>query len=359
MKNELPIKRIFTPGPVKMSPLILKIGALQPPYFRNQAFSELVLNCEAKLLTLVNAPADSRVIFLTASGTAAMEAVVMNILDPTKAAAVVNGGSFGQRFVDICCVHGIPIMELKVDRDTLSDRHVLQQSLPADVLLINGHETSIGHLYDLNYVGCFCKQHDMLHAVDAISMFVTDPLDMQDQNIDVLILSSHKGLALPPGMAFVVLTPTALSRLNPSKSFYFDFNKYLQDGTRGQTPFTPAVSIFFQLHARLEQLTAVGLPSEWRRVAELASYFRKKIAKLPLEPYSRNMPNAMTTLRITNGISAFHLVNELEKKHKCVVAPNSGTLKETVFRVSHMGHMTFRDVDMLTKALTRFFMEHQ
>jgi aspartate aminotransferase-like enzyme len=83
------------------------------------------LNCEAKLLTLVNAPADSRVIFLTASGTAAMEAVVMNILDPAKAVAVVNGGSFGQRFVDICSVHGIPIKELIVDRDSLSDcRHI-------------------------------------------------------------------------------------------------------------------------------------------------------------------------------------------------------------------------------------------
>jgi aspartate aminotransferase-like enzyme len=223
MNRKRPSKRIFTPGPVKMSSAILKIGAHQPQYFRNQSFSELFLDCEAKLLALVNAPPDSRVIFLTASGTAAMEAVVTNILDPAKAVAVVNGGSFGQRFVDICNVHGIPIKELIVDRDSLSDCRILQQALPTDALLINGHETSIGHLYDLNCVGCFCKKNNVLHIVDAISMFVTDPLDMQAQNIDVLILSSQKGLALPPGMAFVILTPKSLSRLQPSKSFYFDF----------------------------------------------------------------------------------------------------------------------------------------
>jgi len=90
---------IFTPGPVKMSEEILAIGAKQTPYFRNDKFSEVTFNCEKGLLEMVNAPEGSRVIFLTASGTAGMESAVMNLLTKDDNALVVNGGGFGNRFV--------------------------------------------------------------------------------------------------------------------------------------------------------------------------------------------------------------------------------------------------------------------
>ncbi len=359
MKEELFHKHLFTPGPVKMSPEILQLGARQPPYFRNKYFSQLVLDSEAKMLDLVNAPEGSRVIFLTASGTGAMEAVVMNLFTTSQTVAVIDGGTFGRRFVDICLTHHIPVKAFKVDRDTLSDGRVSAKVPPADALLINGHETSVGHLYDLNCVGAFCKENKILHVVDAISMFGTDVIDMQSQCIDTLILSSHKGLALPPGLAFVVLSPEALSFIGKPQSFYFDFARHLKDGERGQTPFTPAVSIMIQLHARLEQLMDGGLAREWNRAAHIAAYFRSRIMDLPLEPYSNHMPNAMTALRVTNGVSALRLVEELETVHHCVVAPNGGDLKDTVFRVSHMGDMTVGDVDTLVHALRCFFEENK
>jgi aspartate aminotransferase-like enzyme len=338
-------QHVYTPGPVRMAPEILQLGALQTPYFRNAAFSELLLECEAWLLAIANAPPDSRVIFLTAAGTAAMEATVMNLLLPERSVGVVNGGTFGQRFVEICQLHKIPVQPLNVDRDPLADGRALAQLRSVDALLLNAHETSVGHLYDLNATGEYCRRHGSLHVVDGISMFITDPLDMQAQHIDVLILSSQKGLALPPGLSMVLLTPRALERVHPSACYYLDFTTHLRDGERGQTPFTPAVSIFMQLHARLQQLHTTGLQPVWQQAQAVARHFRQGVAHLPLAFYSTHMPNAMTALEVTNGRSAAQVVQRLETHHR-------------VFRVSHMGHTLLADMDRLLSALHSVFGEN-
>lgn len=344
--------RIFTPGPVKMSVDTLKLGSVQTPYFRNASFSSLVLECEVLLLRLANAPQGSRVVFLTAAGTAAMEATVINLLSRKRPVGVINGGTFGQRFVEICQVYKVKYQEIMVDRDALSNGVVLSKFKDIDALLINGHETSIGHCYDLRMTGEWCKLNNALHIVDAISLFITDPIDMVADNIDVLITSSHKGLALPPGLAMVLLSPKALTQINDSGTYYFNFGRHLRDGERGQTPFTPAISIFLQLHQRLNQIDTLGIATEWQRAANLADYFRKGVANLPIKPYSAHMPNAMTALEVMNGKPAIDVVQTLESDYRCIVAPNGGELRDKVFRVSHMGATNYSDTDYLISALT-------
>jgi len=348
MNNRL----LFTPGPVQMSPAILAMGGEQVPYFRNADFSAVLKECESRLLDLTGAPPGSRVIFLAGSGTLAMESVVVNLLSREKVCSVVNGGAFGQRFVDICRVHQLPVQEIRVDRLPLSDWAGLEIEKDIHALLITGHETSVGHLYDLEATGRYCRQKGCLHVVDAISLFVTDNLNMQKQSIDALVLSSHKGLALPPGLAMVVLSPNALKQLQEqSKSYYLDFNRYLEDGLRGQTPFTPTVSIVLQLRARLEQLQRDGLASAVSHAQALAMHFREGIRTLPLKHYSVHMPNAMTALQVTSGLSASNIVDALERRHGCVVAPNGGALRDVVFRVGHMGNLVHADIDRLLRGL--------
>lgn len=351
MNHTLLTQQLFTPGPVRMDLDILRLGSVQTPYFRNAAFSDLVLECEAWLLKMANAPLGSRVVFLTAAGTAAMEATVINLLSSDSPVGIINGGTFGQRFVNICSVHRIPAQVIKVDRDPLTDGKALANLGQISALLINAHETSVGHLYDLQATGDHCRRHGCLHVVDVISLFVTDPVDMQAQHIDALILSSHKGLALPPGLAMVILSPRALDQVHPSGSFYFDFATHLTDGARGQTPFTPAVSIFLQLHARLKKIDEDGIESQWAHAQQVAEFFRSKIQGLPLVPYSKHMPNAITALQLTNGVSAVGVVEALQKEHNCVVAPNGGALRDSVFRVSHMGNTNPVDIDVLVTAL--------
>lgn len=345
---------IFTPGPVKMAEEILRLGAEQTPYFRNDAFSQVLLQCERDLLAAVNAPEGSRAVFLTASGTAGMEAAVVNLLGAGDRAVVVDGGSFGRRFAEICERHAIDHAVHAVHLDNLADPSALAE-YDATALLINAHETSVGVLYDLDAVGRLCREKGWLNIVDAISMFVTDPLDMRAQHIDALIVSSHKGLALPPGLSMVVLTPRAVGRLQPPGMLYFDFRRYLEDGARGQTPFTPAVTIILQLRYRLAQIRAEGIAAEQAKAAAVAAHFRQAVAPLPLRAYSPFMPNAMTTLSPTDGRSAYAVVEALEAHYNVVVAPSGGSLKETIFRVAHMGAVTEAYTDVLIDALFDYY----
>lgn len=347
---------IFTPGPVKMSEEILQVGAKQTPYFRNSQFSDVTFACENGLLEMVNAPEGSKVIFLTASGTAGMESAVMNLLNKNDNALVVNGGGFGARFVDICATHAIPHTNFKVKSTNLTDIESLAPNDTFTALVVNAHETSIGHLYDLDAMGDYAITNDMLYIVDAISMFVTDPLDMQQSNIDVVIAGSQKGLALPPGLTMVMLSPKALKRIQNINSLYFNFKDYLTNGERGQTPYTPAVTIMLQLNARLNQIQRRGgVEKSIADAKEVADYFRKSIKALPLKEYTPYMPNAMTTLTPTDGRSAMDIVNALEVNYKVMVCPNGGVERDIVFRVSHMGEMTKEYTDILIDALHEYY----
>lgn len=347
---------IFTPGPVKMSDEILQIGAMQTPYFRNSAFSEVTFACEKDLLEMVNAPDGAKVIFITASGTAGMEAAVMNLLNQDDKALVVNGGGFGQRFVDICASHKIPHSNFKVENTNLADIDNVAPDKKYTSLIVNAHETSVGLLYDLDALGNYASKNNMLFIVDAISMFVTDPLDMQQSNIDVVIASSQKGLALPPGLTMVILGPRALEQLQNVDSLYFDFKDYLKNGERGQQPFTPAVTIMLQLEARLKQIKKRGgIKQSIENAKEVANYFRDKIKTLPLKVSSSYMPNAMTALSPTDGKSAIDIVNDLENKYKVMVCPNGGDQRDSIFRVAHMGEMTKEYTDILIDALYDYY----
>lgn len=347
---------IFTPGPVKMSEEILQVGAIQTPYFRNSEFSDVTFACENGLLEMVNAPEGSKVIFLTASGTAGMESAVMNLLTKDDNALVVNGGGFGARFVDICATHAVPHTNFKVKENDLTEIETLAPNENYTALVVNAHETSVGHIYNLDALGEYARKNEMLHIVDAISMLVTDPLDMQQSNIDVVIASSQKGLALPPGLTMVILNPKAQRKLQDINSLYFNFNDYLSNGERGQTPYTPAVTIMLQLEARLNQIKERGgVAQSIANAKEIADYFRKSIKALPLKEYTPYMPNAMTTLTPTDEKSAMDIVNDLEDNYKVMVCPNGGAERDIVFRVSHMGEMTKEYTDILIDALHEYY----
>jgi len=347
---------IFTPGPVKMSPEILEIGGKQTPYFRNQAFSDVVLRSEELLLEFLNASKGSRVVFLTASGTAGMEASVMNLLNGNDNALVVTGGGFGERFAVLCESYHIKHDTLNPNMSNLENIDSQVDGSKYSAFVVNAHETSVGLLYDLEAIGKFTKKHNLFNIVDAISMFVTDEIDMQKHNIDAVIISSQKGLALPPGLTMVVLSPEAIERLNDVNSHYFNFKNYLKDGKRGQTPYTPAVSIILQLLARLEQIKKDGgIHFSIQKAQEIAEYFREEIINFPLEFYTEHMPNAMTALVSVTQHSAMDIVTDMENNYKIMVCPNGGELRDKVFRVSHMGDMSKEDIDELVEAFKEYW----
>lgn len=339
----------FAVGPVMMEEEILKIGSEQIPYFRTEEFSEIMKENEKLLIKSIKASnQESRVIFLTASGTAAMEASVMNFFTEKDKVIVVNGGSFGKRFKEICDVHGIYSEEIKLEYfEPLTEKHLNNfEGRGFTGLLINVHETSTGVLYDMGLVGDFCERNNLFLVVDAISSFLADPYNMQDYGANVTILSSQKALALPPGMAYVIVDGNARDRLNNNnkvRSLYFDFKEYLKDGERGQTPYTPAVSNLIQLNTRLKNIDDKGVDNVVREVALIAQDFRTRINELPLKVATTCPSNALTPVKPTGKMEAHAIFRYLKDNNNIFVVPNGGELGRLIFRVGHIGSIAKKD----------------
>ena len=117
----------FTVGPVMSSKTVRKIGGEQTPYFRNDEFSKVMFENENLMKEFVYADENSRVVFITGSGTAAMEATIMNVFNTNDNVLIVNGGGFGQRFVELCNLHQIPNDEIKLDFGQNISREILDE----------------------------------------------------------------------------------------------------------------------------------------------------------------------------------------------------------------------------------------
>lgn len=333
---------------------ILAIGGEQVPYFRTQEFSDIMLENESLMKEFVNAPESAKAVFITGSGTASMEAVVMNVFTSSDRLLVIDGGSFGHRFTELCDIHKIPYTAIKPESG-----HIVTQKMLAEYddkgytgLLVNIHETSTGVLYDASLLGDFCRRNDMIFVIDAISSFLADPLDMSAVGADVIITGSQKVLACAPGISIIVLSERALKRVweNETKTMYLDLKSALKNAERGQTPFTPAVGILRQINARLRRIKQNGgSDSEIEKVKRQAEDFRAKIKELPFVVLSEGMSNALTPLHPTTS-SAYDIFLELKDNYGIWICPNGGDLKDTLFRVGHFGALTHSDNDTLIAA---------
>ncbi len=344
----------FTVGPVESSEEILSIGKEQVPYFRTPEFSNLMLENEKLMLKFSKAPKNSRVIFITGSGTASMEATVSNTLTKNDKVLVVNGGGFGKRFVELLEIYEIPYtqIKLKVGEKLKPEQLYEYDNKGYTALLVNVHETSTGVHYDIDMISEFCLKNHLFFVVDAISSFLADEFDMARLGADVMITGSQKALACPPGISIIVVSEKAQQRIenSPFKGMYLNLSNALKNGERGQTPYTPAVGILRQIHERLHQIDRDGgVESEIKKIGGLANYFRSQITDLPFDIISESMSNAVTPLHPTTA-SAFDIFTILKDEYNLWVCPNGGELKDTVFRVGHIGCLTKEHYDILISA---------
>lgn len=345
----------FTVGPVQIDSDILQMGAEQVPYFRTPEFSALMLENERIMKVLSKAPEDARAVFITGSGTAAMEAVIMNCFQKKDRVLVVNGGSFGARFCVLCELHQIPYTEIKLEYgEVLTEEKLLEYDGGEYTgFIVNIHETSTGVYYDPVIIHDFCKRNQLFLAVDAVSSFLADSFEMKQWGVNAMLTGSQKALAVPPGVSVVVLDQEAVERVQNTKcaSMYLDLKNALKDGERGQTPFTPAVGILLQMNRRLKQIEETGLEQEQKRIAALAEDFRGRIKALPVTLFSGSMSNAVTALKVSADKDAYQVFEILKEEYNIWVCPNGGELAHSVFRVGHIGALSLEDNTCLVNAL--------
>ena len=344
----------FTVGPFMSSKEVCSIGALQVPYFRTAEFSEIMLENEKYMLQYTKAPVGSKTVFMTCSSTGSMEAVIMNCFTTKDKVLIINGGTFGQRFVDICEIHEVPYVALELEHGRKLTKEKLYEYDDQDFtgLLVNVDETSTAVLYDTKMLGEFCKKNNLFFVCDCVSSFLADPFDMEECGADVMITGSQKVLACPPGISIIVLAPKGLERVESSnvRTMYFDLKNALKNQERGQTPFTPAVGILLQINERLKEIDRNGgADAEVNKVAAQARDFREKIKDLPFELVSESPANGVTSVHPTTA-DAYEIFLKLKDEYGIWICPNGGEMKNTIFRVGHIGALSHDDNTTLVNA---------
>lgn len=343
--------KLFTIGPVQMYENTLREKSKQVPYFRTKEFSELMYKTDRQLKKIIGAKESSEAIYLTSSGTAAMEAAVMNIFTEKDKVLVVVGGTFGRRFSEICSIHNIEHEDI-----ILANGEVLTSELLKEYdnkgftgFLVNLDETSTGQLYDINIIREFCRRNKLYLVIDAITTFLCDEFHMDKFGADAVIISSQKGLCLSPGLSIVVLNERLVQdRIcnNAVKSMYFDFKDYIRNMKNGQTPFTPAVGIIYELADMLDYIEEKGLETHLSEIRERADYFRSQLKKIGAGVPAYPLSNAITPVIFEKPVAKI-IFEELKNNFDIMVNPTGGNLEQYQLRVSHIGNLTLHDYDDL------------
>jgi aspartate aminotransferase-like enzyme len=337
-----------------MDPETTAEAGKQAQYFRTPEFSKIMLDCADMLKELLDAPGDARMIFLTASGTAAMEASVMNLFSRQDRLLILSGGTFGRRFKQICGIHRIPFdsIDLEWNEAFRPETLAAYENRGITGMLVNMCETSTGQLYPMDIISEFCKRNGICLVIDAISSFLCDGFRMRALGADAVIISSQKGLALQPGMSFAAVTKEAFEtrcRENEPETLYFRFTDCYTEILRGQTPFTPAVGIINQLHEKLGRIIKGG--GVWPQIyylMTLAKYFREQLTGKTGFSYPEYPLSNCVTPVICPGNNAKQIAAFLRDTHGVYVVPAAGDLADSIFRVGHMSRqLTTRDIDEL------------
>lgn len=351
----------FIVGPVEMYPSTKKVLEKGYTYFRTQEYGDMVKDCLNKVADMLGA-SNSTTIYLAASGTGAMDAVVDNCMAGVNKggndkALVINGGSFGHRFCELLEWYNVPYDSIDLEWNEVVSAKDFEpyENKGYTALFVNLDETSSGKLYDIGLISEFCKRNNLLLIVDAISTFLADDYDMEKYGIDVTIISSQKGLCLSPGMSIVSFSQRMVDKINREgkpNSYYFDFKSYFRNIDRGQTPFTTTVSIMYELKDMLDLIEKSGGRGKWiKNVQDKAIYFREKAKRIGLT--IPDYPKSYTLTPVYfEDISASDVVKELRERYELFVNPCGGQMADRLLRVSHIGNTTKDDIDLLIEKMS-------
>lgn len=347
------------PGPTPCPPDVLEACGRQMINHRGPEFADMIARMTAKLQKLFQTRYD--VFILTCAGTGVMEAAIVNTLSPGDKVLNVSIGVFGNRFAQIAEAYGARVTRLDVEWGKAADPEEVARAVQADpelkAVLVTHNETSTGVTNDLGAIAKAIRRvrPDILILVDAVSSLGAIPLPIDEWDLDVVVTGSQKGWMVPPGLGFVAVSPRAWQAHEKAKMprFYFDFSKakdYLQ---RGQTPWTPAVSVFFGLDLALEKLEAEGLESIFARHRRVADLTRQGVKSLGLELFADESvaSDTVTAVKVPDGVEGARLTKLMREEHGVVLAGGQTTLAGKIFRVGHLGWVSEADIKATIDAL--------
>ena len=348
------------PGPTPCPPEVLQAVGSPMVDHRGKHFAAIIQRTAERLKDFFRTEGD--VLILSASGTGGMEAAVVNTLSPGDKVLVVSIGAFGDRFAAIAETYGAQVTMLPYEWGQAADPRDVRRALADDpaikAVLVTHNETSTGVTNPLQEIARVVRDADRLLLVDAISSLGAIPLDTDAWGLDVVVTGSQKGWMVPPGLAFVSMNQRAWKAYESSRMprFYFDLGKHRDLLPKGQTPWTPTVSIFFGLDLTLDRMASEGLESIFARHARIGGLVREGVKALGLELLAadeRFASNTVTAIKCPEGVQVAELRKMLEDEYDVVLAGGQAKLSGKIFRVGHLGYVAEHEIREVLEALEK------
>jgi aspartate aminotransferase-like enzyme len=341
--------------PGNLSPEVRALGQQEVPYARTPAFGSMVLACHQRLATLADAD-DGEVLSFTASGTGAAECLLGGWGPRWRRLLVLHAGTFGRRWLDMARHLRLPVDDIAWEPHAEPPWPIIERTLASrshDTVMAVHHETSTGELLDLSRLGTLCRAADTRLLVDAIGSFLADELTLAAWGVDAALLSSQKGLCLPPGLAFLITRPALGPPAPQSLSWYFDPQLHRDSFARGQPPWSPAAQLYAQLDQRLSTIEAHGGASGAQAMVDAkASTFRAAVAELGWSVAARHPSACITALQFNAPATA--MVQDLAREGWFVLPSPDPRL----VRVAHLGEADLQDHVDLARRLAHHAARH-
>ena len=354
-----PKYKLYTPGPVDVPQELLKELSSGLVYHREASFAAIYESVRVGLQKMMLTKGE--VHLLTASGTGAMEAAVSNLISPDEKVLVATAGRFGERWREINLRFGAFVDELSRPYGEAIPPEELERRLLANdsarCVFTTLTETSTGVLHDVRAFGEICHRLNRILVVDAVAGLGADELRMDDWHVDVVVGGCQKGLAVPPGVSFVALSQRAMERVDRAKAprFYFDLRIARRYAAKGQTSWTPAISIIYALDLSLKRLNKIGMPRYWKAHKEIGDMLRTKAGGLGLELFPKRPSNSLTVMKMPQGVDGVNIVDICRKRDKILLANGQGDMRGKIVRIGHMGPVTKAEMARVFGCFQRAF----
>ncbi len=339
------------PGPTSLPDVVREAGAHQMVNHRGPEFAVLQNSIIARLKTFYRTEHD--VLIVTAAGTGGLESAIVSFLSPGDRVLAITIGAFGDRFAKIATVYGADVTKVAFDWGKAADvarvREALTAGGPWKAVLMTQNETSTAVTNPIGELAAVVKEvaPEALLLVDAISGLGAVPFETDAWGLDVVVSGSQKAWMVAPGLSFVAVSPRAWEAAATARmpKFYFDLAAHKTSAEAGQTPWTPAVAVMFQLDAALTLMEQEGLDAIWARHAAVGAAVRAGLTalgfKLLADPAFAS--DTVTGAWIPEDLD-WKALNGKLRKYGLAVAGGQGALKGKIFRIGHLGHVTVPNI---------------
>jgi aspartate aminotransferase-like enzyme len=339
------------PGPTGLPPSVREAGARQMINHRGPEFAAMLERVLTGMKPYFGTTSDIAIV--TAAGTGGLEAAVVNTISPGDRVLAVSIGSFGDRFAKIARTYGADVTRIDVEWGQAADPDVLRAELEREpgyrAVLLTHNETSTAVMNPIAALAAVVREvaPDTLILVDGVSSLGAVPFEMDAWGIDVVVTGSQKAWMAAPGLAMVAASERAWAAMETATAprLYLDLRAHRDAHANGQTPWTPAIAVVFQVDEGIRLMTAEGAEHVFARHEACAVATRAGLAALGFELFAdQRFASRTVTGAIVPDDLDWKAFNGEVKRRGVVLAGGQGKLAGKIFRVGHLGSVTLEEI---------------